>query len=212
MTPSKYVLVYGAGGHGLVVAQAALASGATVEYVFDDAPQKWGSQLLRVPVGQYDLNRYPAIPLVLALGDNAQRRVVASQVAHPFGTVCAASAEVAGLAQVGEGSQVLSRAVIGVEAQVGRHTIVNTGVIVEHHVVVADFVHLAPGAVLCGGCHVGEGTVVGPGVVIVKGKRVGKGCLLAAGTVVTEDVPDGMRVQGIPGRAMPLEGQSWDWA
>jgi sugar O-acyltransferase (sialic acid O-acetyltransferase NeuD family) len=212
MKPSHTLLIYGAGGHGLVVADAAFAAGQVVYALFDDQPQKWGLVFTDVPVQAYDLNYFPNVPLVLALGDNALRQRMASLVGHPFGCVIHPSASIAREVQLSAGSQVLAQAVLNYGAQIGRHTIVNTGVIVEHHVQVADFVHLAPGAILCGACSVGAGTTVGPGAVVVKGKKVGTGCVVAAGAVVVDDVPDGMRVQGVPGKASPLIDVSWDWS
>ncbi|WP_243031842.1 hypothetical protein [Thermus altitudinis] len=44
------LVVVGAGGHGKVVVATALETGADVVAVLDDAPAKWGSDLLGVPV------------------------------------------------------------------------------------------------------------------------------------------------------------------
>lgn len=204
------ILVYGAGGHGQVVASAAIRAGRDVYGVFDDDPGKWGQQLAMTTVRQYDLNHAPSVPLVIALGDNALRQRVAAGVAHGFGVVVHPSAEVAA-ATLAQGCQVLAGVIVNVGAEVGAHTILNSGCIVEHHVRIGSFVHVTPGAILCGACSVGDGCVVGPGAVVVKGKHVGAGSVLAAGTVVTTDVPPNSRVQGVPGQIQPLQEVSWDW-
>lgn len=211
-TPTRLVLVYGAGGHGQVVSDALWAGGRDVATVFDDDASKWGSQLQGVLIEPYDLNRLPSIPLVVAFGDNELRRKIASTVGHAFATAVHPTATIGQGVAMGAGSQVLAKVVLNVAAQIGQHTILNTGAIVEHHVQVGSYVHVTPGAVLCGACSIGDGCVVGPGAVVVKGKHVGAGSVLAAGTVVTTDVPPNSRVQGVPGRISQLEEVSWDWS
>lgn len=208
----RLIQLYGAGGHGLVVASAALSAGQEIASVFDDDAIKWGNRLAGVAIESYSLNKYPSVPLVITLGDNILREKVAASVGHAFTSVVHASAVVAASVEIGEGSQVLAGVVINPLARIGRHTILNTGCIVEHHVEVGSFVHVTPGAILCGACKIGDGTTVGPGAVVVKGKQVGRGCVLAAGTVVVSDVPDHSRVQGVPGRITPLTEASWDWS
>lgn len=209
---SAAVQLYGSGGHAVVVAAAAQADGRQVLAVYDDDPTKWGTRLAGIEVSGYDLGNLPSVPLVIALGDNILRERVAAHVGHLFGQVFHPSVLLAKSATVAEGSQLLARVVVNEWAQIGRHTILNTGCIVEHHVAIGDFVHLAPGAILCGNCRIGSGTVIGPGAVVVKGKHVGQGCVVAAGAVVVSDVPDGSRVQGVPGRIVPLESVSADWS
>ena len=47
---------------------------------------------------------------------------------------------------------------------------------------------------------IGQGSFIGAQVVILPGLAVGKGSFVAAGSVVTEDVPSGTLVAGVPAR------------
>ena len=51
----------------------------------------------------------------------------------------------------------------------------------------------------------GDGAHIGSGATILEGRRVGAGVVVGSGAVVTRDIPDGMRVIGIPAR--PLDGR-----
>jgi UDP-2-acetamido-3-amino-2,3-dideoxy-glucuronate N-acetyltransferase len=47
-----------------------------------------------------------------------------------------------------------------------------------------------------------ERASIGSGAVILAGVRIGAGALVGAGAVVTQDVPDGVTVAGVPARAL----------
>lgn len=58
------------------------------------------------------------------------------------------------------------------------------------------------GLVYGGPVTIGAGTWIGVGAAILPGVSIGRNCVIGANAVVTRDVPDGVRVGGIP--AMPL--------
>ena len=47
---------------------------------------------------------------------------------------------------------------------------------------------------------IGRGTWLGSHVTVTAGVEIGKGCLIAAGSVVTEDIPDGVVAGGVPAK------------
>lgn len=193
-------LIYGAGGHGLVVTEALVAAGHTVLGYFDDGV----SGLLegRPVFGPYDASVHPEALLILAFGDPGLRRRLAGQVRHAYGRAMHPDATLSPTATLGVGAMLLPRAVVHTLARIGDHVIVNSGAVVEHHCVVGDYVHVSPGAVLCGGAEVGAGTLIGPGAILEKKVHVGAGCVVAAGAVVVKDVPDGATVMGVPARVV----------
>jgi UDP-perosamine 4-acetyltransferase len=198
------ILVLGAGGHARPVIEALRASGAGIRGLLDDAAT---APVLGVPVlGPLDRLKAEGVlgvAAVIAIGDNATRLRVAAQcraVGIALPPVIHPAALVSPHARLGEGVQVMARALIGPEAVVGPLCLVNTGAIVEHDCVLGEAVHLAPAAVLCGGARIGARSLVGAGAVVQPGVVVGADARIGAGAAVAADAPDGARLGGVPAR------------
>ena len=149
------IAVLGAGGHGKVVADAALAiQGISVVGFLDDDPALAGRTFLGLPMlGAISLWQELDIDAIVpAIGDNRARRAVVIRERARNATVATIvhpAAVVSRRASVGIGTAVLAGAIINADAQVGENVIVNTGAIVEHDCVASDsHVHIAPGCCL----------------------------------------------------------------
>jgi sugar O-acyltransferase (sialic acid O-acetyltransferase NeuD family) len=200
------VVVYGAGGHGRVVADAAVAAGFEVLGFLDDG----------LPVGHEVLGWRVLGPLAWLKG----RRDV--QVAHGIGanagraratealdrdgttlaTIIHPAAVVSPHARVGDGVVVMALAVLNPGARVGRGAIVNTGAIVEHDVTVGEFAHVASNAALAGGARLEAHALLGTGANVLPGRAIGPRSVVGAGAVVTRDVAADAVVAGVPARAI----------
>jgi sugar O-acyltransferase (sialic acid O-acetyltransferase NeuD family) len=120
---------------------------------------------------------------------------------HPV-TVVHPNTSVAGSAVIGEGSQILPGAVIGVDAFLGRQCIINTRASIDHEDVLEDGVEVSPGATLCGLVYVEENGWIGAGATVLPRVHIGADAIVGAGAVVTRHVPSGARVVGVPARQM----------
>jgi sugar O-acyltransferase (sialic acid O-acetyltransferase NeuD family) len=206
--PLEKLLIYGAGGHGRVILDAALARGTFEICGFlDDDRAKHGRRLHGVPVlgGQDVLERAETkgCKLVIGIGDAGARRRIAeacAQLGYTFARVIHPAAVIGRGADIGEGTVVLPMAVVHTDARIGAHAIVNTAATVDHDAVIGDFVHLSPGSHLGGEVHVGRNVHVGLGASVVPGRRIGENAVVGAGAVVIDDVPDGVVVAGVPAR------------
>lgn len=92
---------------------------------------------------------------------------------------------------IGEGSQVLSGAIIGPRACISAHTIVNCQAVVHHDAKVGMFAHIAPGAQVLGGAVVGEGVLVGANAVIMPLAVVPDWVIVRACSVYPNDYKSG---------------------
>ena len=205
----KLIFVYGAGGHGKVVADALLAARVPVRGFIDDDHSKTG-EVLRLKVfggGNWlvEKSKQREVAAALGIGNNGSRRNVAEAclaagirlitVVHP-------SAVVAPSARIGQGTVVMAGSLINSDSQIGMGVIVNTGAIIEHDCRVEDFAHLSPGCILGGGARIGSLCWLGMGSLVIHGVAVGSNTTVGAGAVVTKDAEPGVTVVGVP--AKPL--------
>lgn len=194
------VILQGGGEHARVVLDALLSNGTRVVGIFDP---KFSGELFGVPqLGKYNLNFESDACAIVAIGDNKERKRVASTTSHAFMSCIHHSAIVSKFASVGKGCMVLHGAILQAGARLGTHVIINTRASVDHDCVIGDFVHVAPGATLCGTVEVGQGTLVGAGATILPGIRIGNWCTIGAGSVVTEDAGDHCTVVGNPAKVL----------
>jgi sugar O-acyltransferase (sialic acid O-acetyltransferase NeuD family) len=205
------VIVVGAGGHALVIADALLAAGATVLGFTDPRLTIAGTRHLGLSVlgGDEALLAYRPAEVRLANGiggvrPNPLRRDVQRQLeiaGWTFVGVRHPSAVVSPFAQVAATAQLLPRCVVQPNAKVDEGTIINTGAIVEHGVEIGAFAHIAPGAVVCGDAVIGLGSHVGAGSVVRQGARLGPRTLVAAGAAVIADFAGDGMLAGVPATA-----------
>ena len=211
MPGDTLLIVFGAGGHGRVAADAALACGIWRGVVASDRDATlWGGELLPgVPVLSPQALSELRGPLALhvAIGDNAKRRAeteawralaAPTSIVHP-------RAALAPSAELGAGCLLAAQCVVAPLARLGAGVIVNHGAIVDHDCRVEAWTHIAPGARLGGAVQVGAGALLGSGCTVLPGLRVGADAVLGAGAVATRDVPDAQRWAGVP--AAPLRGR-----
>lgn len=210
------VLIWGAGGHGKVVADLVRALGHGVAGYADHDQAKWGTVAepggATVVISEADLvqllDQGGSLPccataVALALGDNETRlrsakraaRALMPALVHPAATVSES-------ARLGAGTVVFAGAVVNAAATIGSAAIINTAAVVEHDCTVGDGAHVAPGAVLTGAVNVGRATLVGARAVVLPGVNIDADVLVGAGAVVAGDVAAGMVVAGVPARVL----------
>jgi sugar O-acyltransferase (sialic acid O-acetyltransferase NeuD family) len=198
----KRAVVFGASGHGRVVADILHASNWEVIF-WDEDPAKT-SESNKVFLAGKDLG--PNGGLVMGIGDNRTReKCVKAYPSHFFIGAVHPASYVANTAVLGVGSVVMAQAVIHPNATIGEHCIINTGAIVEHDCTLNDFVHVSPGAVLAGNVAVEKGAWIGAGAVVKNGVRIGPYAVVGAGAVVVKDVAAHEVVVGNPAKPMPKQ-------
>lgn len=197
------LLIFGAGGHGRVVADAALAAGQWLRVLASDRdPARCQGELL---AGVALLPAYAATATAaaihVAIGNAAHRaREVAALPAGLLATVIHPRASVSRHARVGPGCFVAAQAVVGPNAALGVSVIVNHGAVVDHDVSVADFSHVAPLAALGGGAAIGCRVLVGSGASVLPGVKIGDDIVIGAGAVVVADIAEPGTYAGVPAR------------
>ena len=201
--------MYGAGGHGKVVADLLVSRGEKEFAGFvDDREELWGVKLMGFTVlgGGEWLQREAGsarIAVALGVGDNASRHWIAESCAYwgaEILTVAHPRAAVSRVARVGRGSVVMANAAVNVDAVVGDGVIVNSGAVVEHDVEVGEYAHVAPNAAMGGGSSLGAFSHLGIGASVLACVHIGAHSVVGAGGVVVKNLPDEVVAIGIPAR------------
>jgi len=205
----RRIFVYGAGGHGKVVADLLVSRGEK-EFVgfVDDREELWGAKVMGFTVlGGGQWLQWEAgsarIAVALGVGDNASRHWIAESCAcwgAEILTVVHPRAAVSRAARVGRGSVVMANASVNVNAVVGGGVIVNSGAVVEHDVEVGEYAHVAPNAAMGGGSSLGAFSHLGIGASVLPCVHIGAHSVVGAGAVVVKNLPDEVVAIGIPAR------------
>lgn len=211
MSDRLSIYVFGGGGHGKVVAEAAIASHLfAVRGFLDDDTSRYGRLLMGFPIeGGLDAirGRQGRVGVALGVGSNKARLAVFERLVaegQTIVTVVHPSAVVASAATLGVGCYVGPLAVIHADARVGRACIVNSGAIVEHDNVLGDGVHVSPKAALGGNVTLGDRVHIGLGASVIPGVTIGARSVVGAGAVVIADVPPDTTVVGVPAKPLPF--------
>lgn len=196
------LLVLGAGGHGRVVADAALAQARWAQVrVSDRDAARVGEEVLpglRVePLAEAVAS---SAQVHVAIGSAASRRRECEAVGLPLASVIHPKASVSAHSVLGEGCFVAAGAVIAPGARLGTSVIVNHGAVVDHDVHVGDFSHVAPGVTLGGNVRVGARVLVGAGANVLPGVCIADDVVVGAGAVVRDDLDAPGTYAGVPAR------------
>jgi sugar O-acyltransferase (sialic acid O-acetyltransferase NeuD family) len=197
----KTLLVFGAGGHGRVVAEAALLQGLWGGLLASSRPfPAPRTELLRGvklvdmdDVGQVDM------AIHIAIGNNTARQTEAQafgfdrlvSVVHP-------RACVSDFAQLAAGCFVAATAVVAPLAVLGVGVLVNHGAVVDHDTEVGAFSHIAQHASVCGHAKLGLRVLIGSGAVVLSSVVLGDDVVLSPGSVASCDLPGPGLYSGIP--------------
>ncbi|MDO9403331.1 MAG: acetyltransferase [Polaromonas sp.] len=206
MSTQKALLIFGAGGHGRVVADAALLQRAWAQISASDrdADRCRGDLLPGValhPMGVLHDTTGPGVDVHVAIGGNLARQEEALamgparqvSVVHP-------AALVSPFSNVAPGCFIAAGAVLGPGAQLEAGAILNHGAVVDHDCRIGAYTHIAPNATLGGGVTVGQRVLVGAGAVVLPLVVIGDDITVGAGSVVRTDLTEAGTYAGIPAR------------
>lgn len=208
----RLLVIWGAGGHALTVADIVRLRGEyeVVGFLDDVNPGRHGSMFCRAPIlggaEQLDPLRQRGVQhLVFGFGDiSARLRLapLARAKGYELLTVIHPQATISLGAVLGAGCVIKAAAVVEPGATLGENVIVGPGAVVGHGCIVGDGARISVGAILSGNVTIGRAAWIGSGATIIDGIRIGEGSVVGAGAVVVRDIPDMVVAYGVPARVV----------
>ncbi len=207
MTLDRKLIVFGAGGHGKVVADVATQSGWTVVGFVDDAPDAGVHASLPFPVAgdRASVRAFlrDGCQVALGIGSNHAREAIArflQSEGTEAATIISHAAIVSPWARIGAGTVIMPGAVVNAMAILGEGIIVNTGAVIEHDSRIGKYAHISPNSTLGGGAIIGEFAHIALGAIVLPFVCIGNRSTLGAGSVATRTLPDDVIAFGVPAR------------
>ena len=206
------IVIWGVGGHALVVADIIRASGRyeLAGFLMDAENSQYARESLR-PFLLGGSEKLAALreegvhEAVVAIGDCSTRLGAAAQLraeGFALATLVHPGAVVASDAMLGAGTVLAAGAIVGAGATLGENVIINTAATVDHECRIADGAHISPGAHLAGRIVVGRAAWIGIGASVIDNVSIGASSIIGAGAVVVRDIPDSVTAYGVPARVM----------
>jgi acetyltransferase EpsM len=202
----KPLLIWGASGHALVVADIIrLNSDYSLVGFIDNTPAA-DSEFRGLPVFpnlSLAVESTGAAEVIFGFGNCKARLDLEKQVRTcglSLATAIHPSAVIASDAVIGAGTVIAALVVINPSVHLGTNVIVNTAASVDHESIVEDAAHVCPGVRLAGRVHIGLAAWVGIGSSVRDRVHIGDGAVIGAGSVVVSDIPAGVVAYGNPAR------------
>lgn len=163
--PKAILLILGAGGYGLAVAEAAQLSGQWQEIIFADDRWPVTQQVARYKIVSNIANLQQLassnVQAIVAVGNNHLRQkwqtllaelgIIIASVIHP-------QTVISSTAQIGQGVSVMAGCVISSKTVINDGVILNIGTLLDHDVIIEAFAHLSVGVKVAGGKRIAQHT------------------------------------------------------
>ena len=193
---SKSIYIYGASGHGLVVADIAKSCGYE-DIVFLDDDNSKGFLTFD------DIKENRDYHIAFGIGNNQIREKLYKKVKeNGFFTpiLIHPSSIISPSARIEEGTVVMPNVVVNAKVYIGKCAILNSSRVVEHECMIGDFVHISPKVSIAGDVRIGDFTHIGIGSNVIQGIIIGSNVIVGGGSMVIRNIDDNQKVVGVPAR------------
>lgn len=191
---NKEVIMVGAGGHALSVAE--FASGNIEGYLsLSENPEMPGEWL----GDDKDMDKYIELGRKFHIAFiysgwpkmEGRRQLIELYESRGagFATLISPTAIVTPKSRIGEGCAIMAGAIVN-KATLGKNVVVNSGAIIEHDCKVGDNTFIGPGVVVGGFTTIGKNCFIGLGAKIINGAVIGDNITVAMGSIVNKNLTE----------------------
>ena len=191
---SKSIYIYGASGHGLVVADVAKSCGYENIVFLDDDTSKGFLTF-------DDIKENRDYHIAFGIGNNQIREKLYKKVKEngfSTPTLIHPSSIISSSARIEEGTVVMPNVVVNAKGFIGKGVILNSSCVIEHESVIGDFVHISPKVAIAGDVRIGDFTHIGIGSSVIQCLEIGKNSIIGSGSVVVKNIRDFKKAYGNP--------------
>lgn len=192
------MIIFGASGHGKVLAELYLKTQNNKDFKFADdriIQTFFNSKV----ISPDEISNFEK--LIVGVGNNINRKSIVSRFnGFNFLNLVHPSVNISSTVKMGIGNAIMAGVSINADSIIGNHVILNTNCSIDHDCEISDFVHISPNVALAGNVIVKEGAHIGIGATVIQGVTIGKWVIVGAGCVVLKDLPDYVTVVGNPAR------------
>lgn len=146
--------------------------------------------------------KYKEDKFVIAIGNNAIRKMLAQKYDLDYISVVHPAAIIGEDVVIEKGTVIMAGAVINSGVIIGKHCVVNTGAMIDHDCKIGDYVHLSPGVHLGGTVSIDNESWMGIGSCCKNNVNIGKQVVIGAGGVVVGDILESGTYVGVPAKKM----------
>lgn len=202
----RKLLILGAGSFARSIADvvAEIQAFDVIGFVVDTPPFERGSKLADKPIFWIDEVPDLAEDCWAICAFSSMKRICIIEKVQSFGipftTIIHPSAYIAKTVKIGFGVIINSGAQVAARTNINDHVIINRGALIGHDVTIKKYSVISPGANIAGKVNIGAKTMVGMGANIIDHVNIGGQCFIGAGSLVIKEVPDRVKVVGVPAK------------
>ena len=200
---NKKIVLLGAGGHGLVMADIAKLNGyEDIVFLDDDTDKKYKYQIVG---NMNDIHKFDECDFFVSIGANETRANLFDKLKnnnkhivnliHPH-------AVIAEDVELEIGIAIMAGVVINSGSHIGSASIINSGSIIEHENNIGDFVHISPGCQFAGNVTVGKYSWIGIGSTVINNIFICERCIIGACSLVNKNIIKSAKYAGVPFRLL----------
>lgn len=149
-----------------------------------------------------ELNRNHHACAVIAMQNGLYRKKIVESLPafEDWETLIHPSVSISETSQIGFGSIIAAGSYVSVNSKVGNQCVLNMGSIIENDCVIDDYASIMTKTLIGSHSKICRYAYVASGAVITSGRIIGKESQVGPGSVVINDVADGVNVMGVPAK------------
>ncbi len=203
------MLIVGAGGHAIEVLNELYKIDNSLDISFYDNQNLLKNKLFnqfRILHNPNEVRSYfeKDNRFILGIGDPSNRKILADHLISLGGKLESIISSHASIGSFGvtlaTGLNIMTGVVITNQVMIGEGVLVHIHTSIHHDTMIGNYTTISPGCRILGHVQIGSYCFIGSNVTLLPGVIIGDHCIVGAGAVVTDNVPNGVKVAGVPAK------------